>query len=136
VDPNERTIRKLEALAFAQNPDNKDAKSDSGTNIPNTPNFASPTPDNLPNPNTPALEWAGRALDTLSFGGSMVELVAGAVVAEIAGLVGAILGVISALLSAPMAWDSADRKAKFNGYCNGYWNAFSRHGRGFQERCA
>jgi hypothetical protein len=133
VDPNERTIRKLEALAFPQDAEKKSTGSVTGTNIPNQPTFASPTPDGMPNPNNPVLDWTGRALDTLSFAGSMVELLAGAVVAEIAGIASAILGLISALLSAPMAWDAADRKAKFNGYCNGYWNAFQDMAEAFRN---
>jgi len=50
----------------------------------------------------------------------MTELILGFAIADI---LGSILGAISNLLSLPAAWDAADRKAKFNGFCNGFWNA-------------
>jgi hypothetical protein len=117
VDPGERTIRKLEDLAFAQNPTKT---TDPTTNTPNQPDFKPPTPTDMPNPNNPILDWAGKALDTLSFLGSITELILGFAIADI---LGSIVGAISNLLSLPAGWDAADRKAKFNGFCNGFWNA-------------
>ena len=121
VDPGEKTIRRLEALAFAQDaPSASNFPGPSTPNTPNRPSFNTPSPDNLPNPNNPVLEWAGKTLDTLGFAGSMIDLIFDFVLADVFGN---ILAVISTILSLPAAWDSADRKAKFNGYCSGFWNA-------------
>jgi len=124
VDPNQPTIRKLEELAFATDP----TKPPSGTPLPDQPQFNVPTPDELPKTDSPFSNWFSFSLDAVSAGLSIAaEVVAEVTVSLLAvmilDIIGFALSFLSAILALPLAWAAADRLARFNGACSGFWNA-------------
>ena len=124
VDPNQPTIRKLEELAFATEP----TRPPSGTPLPDQPQFNVPTPDELPKTDSPFSNWFSFSLDAVSAGLSIAaEVVAEVTVSLLAvmilDIIGFALSFLSAILALPLAWAAADRLARFNGACSGFWNA-------------
>lgn len=124
VDPNQRTIRKLEELAFATDP----TKTTPDNRLPNQPNFDAPTPNDLPKTDSKFNNWFSFGLDAvgmgLTFAGEIVAEVATTLLAVvIVDVFGFVAGLLSAIVSMPFAWSSADRLAKFNGVVSGFMNA-------------
>jgi hypothetical protein len=80
-----------------------------------------------PLPSDSALDKTGKALDIVSGAAGLAELAAGILglgaAATAIGAVSAITGIISAIISTPMAWASQDAVARFNGRCQGFWEA-------------
>ncbi len=122
VDPNQRTIRKLEELAFATDPA-KPTTTD--TPLPNQPRFDNPVlPDTLPETNSAFSNWFSFSLDLASGILSVVsEVVVSFTAVVIADVLGFALSLISAILSMPLAWAAGDRLARFNGTVSGFINA-------------
>jgi hypothetical protein len=124
VDPNQRTIRKLEELAFVADP----VKATTNPSLPNQPKFDAPTPDSLPQTDSPFSNWFSFSLDAVSAGLSVAsEVVAEVTVSVLAvailDIIGFALSLLSAILSMPLAWAAADRLARFNGAVSGFMNA-------------
>jgi len=137
VDPGEKTIRRLEELAFRNPPASRPAATVPGpTGVPNAPTL---TPDFLPPQGPGMLEtWGPRMLDIASFGldfvGLFGELLAGLIGGLLAEILSPIIAILSALLSLPLAWRSGDKAANFNGYCSGYWQAMSDMASAFSDK--
>jgi hypothetical protein len=140
VDPGEKTIRKLEELAFRTPPTPAPAgTAPTPTGVPNLPSL---TPDSLPVQGPGTFEtWGPRLLDIASFGLDFLSLfpaiaeflgvILGTVLAE---LLSPIIAIISALLSLPLSWRSGDKAANFNGYCSAYWQAMSDMASAFSDK--
>ncbi len=133
VDPGEKTIARLEELAFKESPKEfKDLK-----DAPNVPNAPFLPPPNIQSPGLSAGDKLGRVLDIASFAGSGAEIVLEAVgaiaFAAVAEVFGAITAIISTILSLPMAWRNADKNAHFNGFCHGYWMAMQDMANAFKD---
>jgi len=121
VDPGERTIRKLEEMAFATDPT---PKTTTDPTIPNQPKVDVDTPSDLPPMPANINNYISFTLDLASGILSVVsEVVVSFAAVVVADVVGFVLSLISAILSLPFAWSSADRLAKFNGFVSGYLNA-------------
>jgi hypothetical protein len=133
VDPGEKTIRKLEELAFATPPAGKPGQPSVPTS--NTP-FQPPT--DMPNPSMGWLDPASKGVDIASFITGLdaigfSEFFGLVLLGSILEAISGILGIISAIASLPLAWKAADKLANFNGYCNGYWNAMQDMAEAFKD---
>lgn len=125
VDPGQRTIRKLEEMAF---PNDAPTPSTSDPQLPNQPQFNAPLPDNLPATDSVFNNWFSFGLDAagmvLTFAGEIVgEIAISLVSIIIVDVLGFAVGLLSAILSMPFAWSAADRLARFNGFVSGFMNA-------------
>jgi hypothetical protein len=135
VDPNQRTIHKLEETAFATDPTKPPA---GGTPLPNQPQFNVPAPDDLPKTESPISNWFSFSLDFVStgltFASEIVAEVVGSLLAVmLLDIIGFAISFLSAILSLPFAWAAADRLARFNGVCSGFWNAMQDMADPFQD---
>ena len=92
---------------------------------PNVPPVIDVTPEfpELPAPADGPLDTLGKILDVVGFGSSLLELVAAGALVAFAEILGLVTGIGTALLALPAAWLSGDRLARFNGACQGIWNA-------------
>jgi len=77
----------------------------------------------IPIPDTPVITTLTRILRVIGFGTGLVGIIATGVLLTVVSLVGLVVGVVGTMLVLPGAWESADRWARFNGACEGFWNA-------------
>lgn len=74
-------------------------------------------------PSNGVLDTLGQVLDIAGFGIDFIALFASGVTIAVLEALSPVLGIVSAGIALPAAWLSGDRLARFNGFCQGFWNA-------------
>jgi hypothetical protein len=86
------------------------------------PDFGVTVPGSLEVPDMPVLDSLGAILEAISALGELSIFVTGSLAVFLEGA-GLVTGVVGTALSLPAGWLSADRCARFNGACEGFWEA-------------
>lgn len=86
-----------------------------------TPDFGV-APGGLDAPDQPVIDSLGAILGAVSALGELSIFIPG-VLGVVLGAVGLVTGVAGTALSLPAGWLTADRCARFNGACEGFWEA-------------
>ena len=84
-------------------------------------------------PGDGVLDTLGKVLDFAGFGIDLLGLFASGVTIGILEALSPVLGIVSAGLALPAAWLGGDRLARFNGFCQGFWNAMQDMANGFSD---
>jgi hypothetical protein len=84
-------------------------------------------------PGDGALDTLGKVLDSVGFGIDLLGLFASGVTIAVLEALSPVLGIVSAGLALPAAWLAGDRLARFNGFCQGFWNAMQDMANGFSD---